>query len=478
MTADVQAQRWLERELLTLNPDDVEDFVDTLGGDERRWMLGPLFDWENTWARPEQKEPLGDWRVWLALAGRGWGKTRTGAEWIRKKVEQGTARRIALVARTAPDARDVMIEGESGILAVSHPDFRPRYEPSKRRVTWYNENGTVRTVATCFSAVEPALLRGPQHDAAWCDELAAWPTKEAWDNLMLGLRMGVRPRCVVTTTPKPTILLRDLLKRKSTVTTGGSTFENLANLAPGFIEDILDRYEGTHLGRQELYAELLDEAEGALWKRAWIESGRWATDEQGEPLAHPDLDQLVVAVDPAGSHKPTSSETGIVVVGRAQVTEKDGRIRPHCFVLEDCSGRYTPDGWARLATGAYYDYDGDCVIGEQNNGGELVESTVVHVDDTVPYDAVWASRGKAPRAVPVAALYQQGRVHHVGLFRDLEDQLCQWEPGVARAGSPDRLDALVWGISYIMPTSSEPRLTTDVDLSGGGLARPSPWREE
>ena len=258
-------------------------------------------------------------------------------------------------------------------------------------------------------------------------------------------------------------------------TAGGSTFENLPNLAPGFIEDVLDRYEGTHLGRQELYAELLEEAEGALWQRAWIESGRWAIDFDGP---HPDLDELVVAVDPAGSHKPTSSETGILVVGRAQVTEKDGRIRPHCFVLEDRSGRYTPEGWARLATGAYYDFEGDWVIGEQNNGGELVESNVFHADDTVPYQSVWASRGKAPRASPVSMLYQQGRVHHVGMFRDLEDQLCQWEPGIAGVGSPDRLDALVWAVTHLMPTEREAKLSTDLDLSGGGLARRSPWREE
>lgn len=473
----LSAQAWLEKEVLKLEPHEIDEFVESLDPDLKSKALAPLFDWENTWARAEQKEPLGDWRVWLVLAGRGFGKTRTGGEWIRKQVEQGLARRIALVARTASDARDVMVEGESGILAVSHPGFRPHYEPSKRRVTWYNENGTVRAVATCFSAEEPKLLRGPQHDAAWCDELAAWPEKEAWDNLMLGLRMGIRPRCVVTTTPKPTILLRDLLARKSTVKTGGSTFDNLDNLAPGFIEDVLDRYEGTHLGRQELYAELLDEAEGALWRRAWIESARWATDEKGEPVDHPDLDALVVAVDPAGTAKPTSSETGIVVVGRAQVTE-GGKTLPHFFVLEDRSGRYTPDGWARLATGAYYDFEADCVVGEKNNGGDMVETTVVHVDDTVPFEEVWASRGKAPRATPVAALYQQGRVHHVGLYRDLEDQLCQWEPGKKGQASPDRLDALVWGVSFMMPTSREPKLTTGLDLSGGGLARRSPWLGE
>lgn len=468
------AEAWIEREVLKLNPEEIDGFVDTLSESERRWFLSFLFDWEGTWARDGQKEPLGDWRVWLALAGRGWGKTRTGAEWIRKQVELGLARRIAFVARTASDARDVMVEGVTGVLAVSHPDFRPKYEPSKRRLTWYNENGTVRAIAICYSAEEPKLLRGPQHDAAWCDELAAWDSTEAFDNLLLGLRLGVRPRCIATTTPKPTSLIKDLMARRSTAVTGGSTYENIANLAPEFIEDILDRYEGTSLGRQELYAELLSESEHALWKRAWIESGRWATDAGGSPLDHPDLDRLVVAVDPATTSKPSSSETGIVVAGRCQMTDDDGKTRPHFFVLEDLSGRYTPQGWAQLATGAYYDFDGDCVIGEKNNGGDMVESTIVNVDDSVPFEEVWASRGKVPRATPVVALYQQGRVHHVGMFRDLEDQLCQWEPG--QTDSPDRLDALVWAISSMMPTTQEPKLLEDLDLSGADLSQESAWK--
>ena len=467
---------WLESQLGRLNFEDVSGFVDGLEERQRRWLLRPqggLFDWETTWAREEQKEPLGDWRVWLVKAGRGYGKTRTGAEWIRKQVETGLARRVALVARTTADIRDVMVEGESGILAVSHPEMMPRYEPSKRRVTWKNPDGRVRAIATCYSADEPALLRGPQHDAAWCDELASWRLKESWDNLMLGLRMGVRPRCVVTTTPKPTILLQDLMARASTVTTEGSTYDNVDNLAPAFIVDVLDRYEGTHLGEQELHAKLLDEAEGALWRRQWIEGARWLQ-HQGP---HPDLEQLVVAIDPAGTRKATSSETGIVVVGRAQATESDGRTRPHFWVLEDRSGRYTPAGWAQLAIDAYYEFEGDWVIGERNNGGDMVENTVTQVDDTVPFDDVWASRGKVPRAQPVAALYQQGRVHHVGLFRDLEDQLCQWEPEMGME-SPDRLDALVWAISYMMPTGRDTKLQTGLDLTGGVLTRRSPWREE
>lgn len=468
---EAAAESWIAKMIPKLTGDDIEEFVDSLTPEDLRWLLEPLFDWEGEWARAEQQEPLGGWRVWLVLAGRGYGKTRTGAEWIRKQVELGLAKRIALVGRTTADVRDVMIEGESGLLAVSHPYMRPVYEPSLRKLTWHNSDGGIRALATCYSAGEPGLLRGPQHDAAWCDELAAWKLKEAWDNLMLGLRLGQHPKCVVTTTPKPTTLLRDLMARASTTTTGGSTYDNECNLAPGFIEDINDRYRGTHLGRQELYAEVLEEAEGALWKREWINDHRWEMAIHGD---YPDLDALVVAVDPAGTRKETSSETGIMVVGRAQVVEEDGTERPHFWVIEDRSGRYSPDGWGRLAVNAYYDYDGDGIIGEQNNGGEMVEATVANVDDTVPYEQVWASRGKAPRALPAVGLYEQGRVHHVGLFPELEDQLCQWEPGEGTE-SPDRLDALVWGITHLNPTGRDPKLTTGIDFGGGALARRSPW---
>ncbi len=468
--------------LLRLEPEDVMPFVDAIDEDERRWILGPLFDWEGTFSRDEQIEPLGDWRVWLIQGGRGSGKTRTGAEWIRKQVEQGLAKRIALVAETAADARDVMIEGESGILAVSPPWMRPKYEPSKRRLTWFNSDGDVRAVASCYSAEKPGQLRGPQHDAAWCDELAKWRYMEAWDNLILGLRLGRHPRAVVTTTPKPLAILKDLRARKSTTISGASTYSNQANLAPSFIEDIRDRYEGTDLEQQEIFAKLLDEASGALWKRKWIDENRWIESRDGP---YPDLEELVVAIDPAASVTESGSETGIIVVGRAPLTVK-GETRQHFFVLEDLTGRFSPNAWANIAIKAYYDWDGDWVIGERNNGGDMVESNLMNSDDSVPIDTVWASRGKAPRATPVANLYEQGRVHHVGAYknsedetglRDLEDQLCQWEPASGHK-SPDRLDALVWGVSYIMPTGRDPKLDTGLDLSGGGLGRKSAWLGE
>lgn len=481
------SQDELLAELSQLSISEVQDFVDGLDDDQRRWILNPLFDWEGAFARDEQKEPLGPWRVWLRQAGRGEGKTRSGSEWVRKQVELGLAKRIALVAETAADARDVMVEGPSGILAISPPWMFPIYEPSKRRLTWYNSDGSKRAVATCYSAEKPGQLRGPEHDLAWADELAKWRYLEAWDNLMLGLRIGANPRCMVTTTPKPTKILKDIRSRKSTVISGGSTYANRANLAQAFLDDIEDRYKGTDLEQQEIFAVLLEEASGACWKRRWIDDNRWDPRIHGE---HPDLDALVIAIDPAASATSSSSETGIVIVGRAPVTV-NGKTLPHFFVLEDRSGRYTPSGWANVAIDAFYTYEADEVIGEKNNGGDMVRSNLENSDDTVPIETVWASRGKVPRATPVANLYEQGRVHHVvsrldasgnptnpedesGL-RDLEDQLCQWEPGEGHP-SPDRLDALVWGVSYLMPTGRDAKLDTNLDLGGAGLGRTSPWR--
>ncbi|HEX6841401.1 MAG TPA: terminase family protein [Stellaceae bacterium] len=395
-------------------------------------QIGDLVhDWR-FWARPNQLPPDGAWRVWLLLAGRGFGKTRTGTEWVRTQIEEKGARRIALVAPTAADVRDVMIEGESGLLAVASPGLRPDYEPSKRRLTWPNG-----AVATCFSAEEPNRLRGPQHDAAWCDELAAWRHEEAWDMLMLGLRLGADPRCVVTTTPKPIRLIRQLLGDRGAVVTRGSTYDNAANLAPAFLAQIVRRYEGTRLGRQELDAEVLDDVPGALWTRDAIDRAKVA--------AAPALRRVVVAIDPAVSTGEEADETGILVAALGQ----DG----HGYVLDDLSARLAPAGWARRAIAAYHAHHADRVVAEVNNGGDLVEATLRAVDAGVAYRAVRASRGKAVRAEPVAALYEQGRVHHVGSFPALEDQMCACAPDLDRgmAGiSPDRLDALVWALTDLM----------------------------
>jgi phage terminase large subunit-like protein len=386
-----------------------------------------LFDWEGVWARPEQVPPDdGEWSVFLYLAGRGAGKTRAAAEWVRRQAHRFPGCRIAVVARTAADVRDVCIEGESGLLAIHPPADVPLYEPSKRRLTWRNGSQ-----ATCYSADEPDLLRGPQHHFAWADELATWQRlDEAWANLQLGLRLGERPRCMVTTTPRPLPLLRDLLRRPSTIVRRGSTFDNAANLAPSALAEFRARYEGTRIGRQELHGELLDDVPGALWTRAMLDDNR--------VTAAPDLVRVVVAVDPAVTSGENSDETGIVVAGRADTG--------HLYVLADRSCRLTPDGWARRVVSAFDEWKADRIIGETNNGGDLIEQTIRTVRASIPFTKVTATRGKRVRAEPIAALYEQGRVHHVGAFPELEDQACTFAPDQV-VGSPDRLDALVWALT-------------------------------
>ena len=370
--------------------------------------------------------------MWLLLAGRGFGKTRSGAEWTRQQVEYGRARRIALVAPTAADLRDVMIEGETGVLAMSNPGFRPEYHRSLRRLAWPNG-----TVAIGFSAEEPNRLRGPQHDAAWCDELAAWRHPEAWDNLLMGLRLGHDPRVVATTTPKPTRLIRELVRDPHCVVTRGSTRENIKHLPAAYLSSIIKRYEGTRLGRQELEAELLEDTPGALWTREQLEAARVSE--------RPVLRRIVVAIDPAVSARPGADETGLIVAGLGA----DGLG----YVLKDASDRYRAEDWARRAVALYQRFQADRVIGEVNNGGDLVESVLRAVDRSVSYKAVRASRGKAVRAEPVAALYEQGRVKHHGAFPALEDQMCRFTADIDRAGageSPDRVDALVWALTELM----------------------------
>ena len=377
--------------------------------------------------RPNQQPPVSDWRTWLVLAGRGFGKTRTGAEWVRTQVEQHGRQRVAIVGATAADARDVMVEGESGILAVAPPGNRPEYEPSKRRLRWPNG-----AMATTYSADEPDRLRGPQHDAAWCDELAAWRYPEAWDMLQLGLRLGTDPRAVVTTTPKPTRILRDLIAAPGTVVTTGSTFDNAGNLPEAFLAQVRRQYEGTRLGRQELYAELLEDTPGALWTRAMIDDHR---------VRHaPTFRRVVVAVDPAVTSGEDADMTGIVACGLGE----DG----HAYVIGDYTLRASPDAWAREAARRYRDLGADRLVAEANNGGDLVETVMRTVDANIAYRSVRASRGKLARAEPVAALYEQGRVHHVGVYPDLEDQMATYTADAAK--SPDRLDALVWALTDLM----------------------------
>jgi phage terminase large subunit-like protein len=378
------------------------------------------YEW-SFWARDKQRLPQEDFFTWLILAGRGFGKTRTGAETVREW--KNDFRFVNLIGATADDARDIMIEGESGILAVCPVEERPRYVPSKRRLEW--KNGATSLI---FTADEPERLRGKQHMKLWCDELAAWRYPESWDQAMFGLRLGKKPQAVVTTTPRPIKIITDLIADERNITTIGTTYENSANLARDFFRKVITRYEGTRLGRQELLAEILDDTPGALWKRKNIEDAR--------VIKAPILDRIVVAVDPTAS--TGGDEAGIITKGR---TGED------YYVIADDSTHGSPQQWAKAAVTAYHRFRADVLVAEKNNGGEMVAAVILQVDPTVNVKLVWASRGKATRAEPVSAISEQGRDHHVGVFPKLEDELCTWVPG---DDSPNRLDADVWATTELM----------------------------
>lgn len=406
-----------------------------------------LFDW-CFWARENQLPPSDEsWSCWLVLAGRGFGKTRMGAEWVRSivsgesplKASSSAPQRIALVAETAADGREVMIEGESGLLAIFPPEERPAYEPSRRRLVWPNG-----VVAHLYSASEPDQLRGPQHSFAWVDELAKWPNaEEVWANLLMGLRLGCNPRTIVTTTPRPVPLLRTLLKDKTTLVTRGSTFDNAAHLPARFMTQISRLYGGTRLGRQELEGELIDDVAGALWTRRMIEAVRRPRPQ--------DMERIVVAVDPPVSGGPKADACGIVAVGRAH----DGKA----YVLADESVQgLSPVGWAKRALKLYKDLQADRLVAEVNNGGDLVENLLRQIEPNIAYQSVHARRGKMVRAEPIAALYEQERVFHTMPFPALEDEMCSYT-GEKRIKSPDRLDALVWAVWCLMLSSEgSPRI--------------------
>ena len=387
--------------------------------------------WRAT-ARPEQLPPEGEWLTWAYLAGRGAGKTRSASEWVIEQALNNPGCRIALVGRTPADVRDVMIEGDSGILACSR-GVKPEYHSTTRRVTWPNGSQ-----ATAYSAEVPAQLRGPQHHFAWADEPAAWSDAPkgdvldtAWNNLVLGLRLGASPRVVFTTTPKPNRLIRTILDARTTVVTRGTTYDNLDNLAPSFREAVLATYEGTRIGRQELMGELLEDVVGALWTLDMIDTPR--------VTVAPDMQRIIVAVDPSGGSGPASDEQGIIVAGKG--------IDGDYYILADRSCKLSPHGWASRAAGAYREFAADRIVAEKNYGGEMVMSTLQQVDANIPVKTVTASRGKQQRAEPIASLYEQGRVHHVGPLPQLEDQLTTWTP--QDGTSPDRLDALVWALTEL-----------------------------
>lgn len=432
-----------------------QKFYEKCSKDELLVIEDELSDFGRYLARPSQQLPPGDtWRIFMMMAGRAFGKTRAGSghthAWARKHPNG----RIALIARTAADARETMVEGVSGIMNTSSALFHPVYNPSKRRITWPNG-----CVATVFTAEEPDLLRGPEVGFWWADELASWKYLHAtWDNLQFAARGGNMPRGIITTTPRPLQFLRDLSKRPDCVVSRGTTYENAANLPPAYLQMIVDKYEGTSIGRQEIHAELLDEAEGALFTRRMIEQGRIDV--------CPELHRVVTAIDPAVSAKDGSAETGIVSAGAIYFQNRPA----HYYVLGDRSGIHKPQAWAVAAISEHQDRMGDRIVGEVNNGGDLVEHTLRQVDRDVPYKAVHASKGKRTRAEPVAAIAEQGRLHFVGNFPGLEDQLCNWEPESGDP-SPDRLDAMVWAISSLMNEKDRPLPSMKL----GGLTARSQW---
>lgn len=388
------------------------------------------YDWD-FWARRNQLAPGGDWTFWLVLAGRGFGKTRTGAEWTIQRAWDHPGEHIAIIGPTARDTRSVMLsadvsdsDGASGILAISPPWFRPEYEPSNRLLKWPNG-----TRGTLYSAEEPDRLRGPQHHSGWVDEIAAWAgEQQAWDQFKMGLRLGKHPQVCLTTTPRPIKLITDLLKDPACVVTRGRTYDNLANLSPVFIDTIIKPYEGTRLGRQELEGEVLTDVEGALWTRKRLDDNR--------VRKAPDMQRIVIGVDPAGTHRPTSDETGIIVAGTG--------VDSHGYTIADLSCQMSPASWGRRVVNAFWMANADCVAAEGNYGGEMVAEVIRAIDPRVPVKIVHASKGgKYVRAEPVAAMDEQGKDHHVGMFEKLEDQMCNFSPKNF-SGSPDRMDAKVW----------------------------------
>lgn len=435
----------LAQTLAHLSEEERDEYLSKLGPEG---VAALRWSWP-FWARPDQLEPDGDWTTWLILAGRGWGKTRTGAETVRNWVcgptptAPGRYKRIALVAETTADARGVMVDGESGLLRIGPKEFRPEYFPSLRQLVWPNG-----AIANTYNATEPDQLRGPQHDAAWCDELAKWKYMEAtWDQLQFGLRLGTNPRQIITTTPQPKPLIKNLVAKaltgdKSVHLTKGRTYDNRDHLAAPFIGQIEERFGGTRLGRQELEGEILNDIPGALWSRDSIDTHRLSEVPE-------DLERVIVAVDPAASSEEGSDENGIVVVGLAR--DADGYARG--YVLEDGSLRGSPEEWSRRAVLLYRKWSADKIVAEKNQGGEMVSAVLRSADRSVPVKLVHASRGKAVRAEPISALYEQGRVHHVGRFDELEDQMCTFSIDNVRGsngnGSPDRVDALVWGLTEI-----------------------------
>lgn len=447
----------LERFAASIPPEEraaaIRVFVRELPAHTRDGLRTAWYSW---WARPNQLMPLDEtWQTWLIRAGRGYGKTRTGAEGVRRLIKRGMASRVSLIAPTAGDGRDVMVEGESGLLAIHPNDWRPEYEPSKRRLTWPNG-----AQATVFSAEEPDRLRGPQSDLVWGDEPASWKTgSAAWDMAAFGNRLGAHPRAILTGTPRPLPWLKEIEAKPSTRVTTGSTYENLTNLAPSFVDMVLERYEGTRLGRQELHALYLEDTEGALWTLEVLNLFRMPTFERGDPWRSLKLSLLragqrlpqgdtsrpwvtYVAVDPPGS----TAECGIAV-GTAP---KGGRAGyDHAVILDDMSIAGSPPQWGAQVVAAYRKYGADCVYVEANQGGDMVVSTIHNIDETVNVEKIHAKESKYDRAEPISTLTAKGWIHFNGILSKLEDQMTTWVPG-PKSKSPDRMDAFVHLVTKLL----------------------------
>lgn len=425
-------------ERLALLPEEARrEFLASLSETEAEDLL---YEWDGFHARPEQLPPEGRWEIWLALAGRGFGKTRMGAEWVRRRIFRDGARRVALVAETQKDLEEVMLTGPSGLLSILPPKEQPevRYKP----VRLIFPNGAI---ALGYNATEPEQLRGPQFDTAWCDELAKWRyARETWDQLQFGLRLGDDPRVLATTTPRSVQLIRDILdgKEGKVAVTLGSTEDNRSNLSSRFLDKIEARYAGTRLGRQELNGELLADLPGALWSYDQLEALRIRSAQV------PPLDRIVVAIDPAVTSDEDADDHGIIVAGSVGTP---GDIRQEGFVLDDISTHGSPMTWANTAVQAYHAYKADAIVAEVNQGGEMVEQIIRSVDPNIRVIKVRASKSKVARAEPIAALYEQRRVHHTGAFPDLETQMTQiTTTGYVGDKSPDRADALVWALTELM----------------------------
>lgn len=437
-------------EIFALKPEQQDFFLDEISKMDTQTRLEYENSWHK-WARPEQLAPAGDWTIWLVMAGRGFGKTRAGAEWVREIAEADGSARFALIGANFSETRMVMVEGESGLLSIAPPKNRPVWEPSLKRLRWSNG-----AEAYLYSAAEPEGLRGPQHSHSWCDEIAKWSNNSgqalaAWDNLKMGLRLGSAPKIAATTTPRPVALVRALVKgdyrKKGVVITRGGTEDNVMNLPTAFINVMNADYGGTRLGRQELDGELIEELEGALWTRAMIEGCRVSADETSKTT------RIVIGVDPPAS---SSGDACGIIVAAVRADHK-------AVVLADHSvEKASPETWARAVADAARIWSADRVIAEANQGGAMVKSVLQAADITLPVRLVHASRGKVARAEPVAALYEAGRVQHAGTFPRLEDELCGLLIGGDYEGpgrSPDRADALVYALTELMLRQKrEPRV--------------------